>query len=94
MCVKRKKDGVTALHMAAHNGKIDVCRYLVEDCGLDVNAMTTDIPRTPLFLAAVGGHLEVCKYIIGKTAKVDEGEQPLFSAAQVYLMISHLLYIV
>ncbi len=60
-------NGATALHIAAQNGRIDVVRYLVEDCGLDVNALTTDVcPKTPLCLAAGKRQLEVCKFLLGK----------------------------
>ena len=79
-----RADGVTALHMAAQNGRIDVCNYLVEDCGLDVNVIASDdYPATPLCLAAGKGYLEVCKYLLSKGAQVDAGIQPLLVAAQV-----------
>ncbi len=79
-----RADGITALHMAAQNGRIDAVRYLIEDCGLDVNVLTTDArTASPLFLAAGGGNLEVCKYLLGNGAKIDAGTQPLLFAAQV-----------
>ena len=33
------KKGVGALHLAAMNGRLPVCRYLVEDLGLAVDAV-------------------------------------------------------
>jgi ankyrin repeat protein len=55
----------------------------VEDCGLDIEATTSDL-RTPLYLAAYGGNLDVCKYLLEKGANVDAGGiQPLIGAARV-----------
>lgn len=34
----RDSNGIDALHLAAARGKLPVCRYLVEDLGLDVNS--------------------------------------------------------
>lgn len=34
----RDSNGIGALHLAAARGKLPVCRYLVEDLGLDVNS--------------------------------------------------------
>jgi ankyrin repeat protein len=33
-----RKDGTTALHMSAENGFIHICQYLVEECGLNIEA--------------------------------------------------------
>jgi ankyrin repeat protein len=82
----KRKDGGTALHAAAHLDRVDVCRYLVEDCGLDINAECRDEnmnPRTPLCLAALNGNIDVCRYFLEKGAKVDRGYQPLMAAAYV-----------
>jgi hypothetical protein len=82
-------NGGTALHEAARFDRDDVFRYLIEDCGLDIDAEYQDEtgrPRTPLFLAALNGNIEVCRYLLKMGAKVDGGEglQPLMAAAQVY----------
>jgi ankyrin repeat protein len=78
----RRYDKMTALHFAAQHGHIVVSRYLVEECVLNIDAMTHDL-RTPLFLAALKGHFEVNKYLLEKGASVDSGYQPLSAAAQV-----------
>jgi ankyrin repeat protein len=87
-----RNDGTTALHMATQMGNMVVCRYLVEDCGLDINAESRDEnmrPRTPLFLAALKGNIKVCSYLLEKGSRVDGGEglQPLIGAAEVYSFI-------
>jgi hypothetical protein len=83
----------TALHAAASKeAQVDLYRYLVEDCGLDINAERQDkimCQRTPLYEAALNGNIEVCRYFLKMRAKVDGGEdaQPLLAAAQVYSFI-------
>ncbi len=85
----KRNNGGTALHAAAECGNEDVCRYLVEDCGLDVNAECQDTAmrqRTPLGFAAQYGREEVCKYLLKRCAIVDAGFQPLATAALVYFL--------
>jgi ankyrin repeat protein len=84
---KRNK-GTNALHMATQYGSVAVCRYLVEDCGLDIEANDQEVrPRTPLFLASLNGNIEVCIYLLKRGAKVDAGVQPLLGASQVYFFL-------
>jgi ankyrin repeat protein len=82
----RRSNGGTALHAAAQKGHVDVFRYLVEDCGLNIEAEfigKDSRPRTPLFLAAMNGNIEFCRCLLGKGAIVDAGLQPLMCAAEV-----------
>ena len=58
----------TALHAAAQTDRLDVCRYIVEDLGCDIEAKD-DGQRTLLFNES--------------GAKSDVGSQPLYVAAQV-----------
>jgi ankyrin repeat protein len=86
----KRNDGGTALHGAAGSCRVDVCRYLFEDCGLDIDAEYQDEkgrPRTPLCNAALDGNIDVCSYLLKKGAKVDAGFQPLTAAAGVYSFI-------
>jgi ankyrin repeat protein len=87
----KRNNGGTALHAAASEEvQVDLCRYLVEDCGLDINAERQDermCQRNPLYEAALNGNFEACRYFLEKGAKVDAGEQPLMAAAQVYSFI-------
>jgi hypothetical protein len=89
----KRNDGVTALHGAAGSCRVDDFRYLVEDCGLDIDAECRDntLRRivTPLYEAALSGNFKVCRFLLVSGAKVDAGRQPLFAAAQVYRCISH-----
>jgi ankyrin repeat protein len=79
----------TALHEAACSDRVDIFRYLVEDCGLKIDAEWKDDKMrqiTPLAVAALKGSVEVCKYLLKAGAKVDAGYQPLLIAAQVQII--------
>ena len=60
-----RKDGRTALHWAARNGHLDVCKYLILSCHVDANLMTFD-GDSSLMLAAWQGHLKLCKWLINE----------------------------
>ncbi|VAI38128.1 unnamed protein product [Triticum turgidum subsp. durum] len=66
------EDGVgdRALHLAAGSGRLEVCRYLVEDLRLDVNQLNF-IGDTPLFLSATYGRAAAARYLL------DHGADPL-----------------
>jgi hypothetical protein len=46
----RSSNGLGALHLAAARGKLPVCRYLVDDLGLDVNSIN-EAGGSSLFLS-------------------------------------------
>ena len=76
---------VNALHMAAQYGHLEICRYLIEDLGFDINLKDQSIHRSsPLYQTAFHGNFEVCRYRLEKGSKVDySGIQPLFVSAEV-----------
>jgi len=55
--------GCTALHGAAVTGHLDVVKYLIEECGADVEAIDP-LGSTPLHEATYNDHLEVVKYLV------------------------------
>ncbi|XP_046852481.1 ankyrin repeat domain-containing protein 39-like isoform X2 [Xenia sp. Carnegie-2017] len=77
--------GYTALHYAARNGHIDVCRLLLRH-GANPNCETRAGRATPLHRAAYGGHLEIVKLLVQYQAKLDladiDGQTALHKAAQ------------
>ncbi|KAF8697461.1 hypothetical protein HU200_036063 [Digitaria exilis] len=79
-----KKDGVGVLHCAASAGHLEVCKYLVEELGGDVN-MTQLKGLTPLMSAAQSGDVSTVKYLLdrgGDIMKADEnGHTVLHHAA-------------
>lgn len=82
------KTGATSLHDAPNSA---AARYLVNDCGLYIDACYTDeLPRlrSPFSFAAAGGKEDVCKLLLELGANVDKGHQPLLVAAEVCLIFS------
>uniref|UniRef100_A0A8R7PQU0 Ankyrin-1 n=2 Tax=Triticum urartu TaxID=4572 RepID=A0A8R7PQU0_TRIUA len=75
--------GNSALHLAAMEEKMDVCRYLVEDLRLDIN-QTNDNGETLLFLSAFFGRTVAAKYLLAHDADPKLGGKtgsPLHAAA-------------
>ena len=56
-------DGVTALHVAAQGGHLDVVQYLIDVAKVDVN-IADDAGRTPLTLAIKGNYNEVAMLLV------------------------------
>ncbi|GJN40485.1 hypothetical protein PR202_gb29701 [Eleusine coracana subsp. coracana] len=52
------------LHWAAYQGHLEVCKYLVEEHGIDVNMAGPDEGVTPLMTAAMSDHISVVKYLL------------------------------
>ncbi|XP_044355822.1 ankyrin-3 isoform X3 [Triticum aestivum] len=60
-------NGCNVLHLAACEGHLEVCRYLVEELGGDVNAPGGgDVAEgaTPFMLSAQSGHVSTVKYFL------------------------------
>ncbi|CAN6338844.1 unnamed protein product [Urochloa humidicola] len=77
--------GRNALHFAAAKGHIDVCRFLVEELGLDVNSTDAE-GGMPVHFAAAGGDVRVLAFLLdrgGDPGVPDaKGCTPLHSAAE------------
>ncbi|RLN29219.1 hypothetical protein C2845_PM05G02590 [Panicum miliaceum] len=77
--------GRNALHFAAGKGHLAVCRFLVEDLGLDVNSTAAE-SGTPVHFAAAGGDERVLGYLLdrgGDPGLPDaKGCTPLHNAAE------------
>uniref|UniRef100_A0ACD5W8Y1 Uncharacterized protein n=1 Tax=Avena sativa TaxID=4498 RepID=A0ACD5W8Y1_AVESA len=80
----RSDRGIWALSIAANNGQLEVCRYLVQVLRVDVDA-ADDEGRTPLFYAVVSQNTAVVKYLLDHGADPDKADAdmltPLHSAA-------------
>ncbi|XP_051227873.1 uncharacterized protein [Lolium perenne] len=76
--------GNTVLHCAAFGGCLESCRFLVEECGIDVNAVSKT-GGTPMSYAAKEGNVQVMRYLLdrgGNPAMPDKrGSTPLHGAA-------------
>lgn len=57
------QDNATALHIASRSGQLEMVRYLVVQCGLDVHAVDKD-QRTSLHWAIIGGNSNVALLLL------------------------------
>uniref|UniRef100_M8BE86 Uncharacterized protein n=1 Tax=Aegilops tauschii TaxID=37682 RepID=M8BE86_AEGTA len=75
--------GLGALHVAANRGRLEVCRYLVEELQVDVNAVDKG-GRTPLFFAISCKGVGIAKYLLDHGANPNkschDGLSPLHEA--------------
>ena len=74
------------LHMAAHNGWLDIVKYLLIKYKCDINSKSSH-GHTPLHYAATSNHLEVVRYFINEQhcdpmARNDDGDTVLIIACQ------------
>ncbi|XP_048549049.1 poly [ADP-ribose] polymerase tankyrase-1-like [Triticum urartu] len=87
MDLRETKDpkGLNALHFAANKGSLEICKFLLEDVGVDVNSVSS-VGATPMFYAALKGNLQVARYLLdhgSDPAKPSErGLTPLHNAAE------------
>jgi uncharacterized protein len=83
---RRSHDGWTPLHLAAHFGRLEAMRVLLQH-GADVHARSAnEMSNTPLHAAAAGGRTEAVAELLGRkadpNARQHGGWAPLHSAAQ------------
>ncbi|KAF3789011.1 Ankyrin-1 [Nymphaea thermarum] len=79
-------NGRTAFHFAAREGQTEICKFIVEELGVDVD-IKDDWGETPLFHAVRQGHLMTAKYLLDSGAdpsipSTQSGTTPLHHAAR------------
>uniref|UniRef100_A0ACD5TDH6 Uncharacterized protein n=1 Tax=Avena sativa TaxID=4498 RepID=A0ACD5TDH6_AVESA len=74
--------GLSALHVAAGRGNLDMCRYLVEDLGVDVNVVDGE-GRTPLFWTVLSKNVGAANYLLDHGANQDKANHDGFSPLHV-----------
>ncbi|KAF4951952.1 hypothetical protein FGADI_7068 [Fusarium gaditjirri] len=57
----------TPLHLAAANGHVDICKFLIDERSIDKNVQDAD-QQTPLHLAAANGQASVVSFLIDSGA--------------------------
>ncbi|KAM3328934.1 hypothetical protein ACQJBY_026184 [Aegilops geniculata] len=70
-------NGCNVLHLTACEGHLEVCRYLVEELGGDVNAPGVgDVAEgaTPFMLSAQSGHVSTVKYFLDHGGDLVKGD--------------------
>ncbi|CAN6329744.1 unnamed protein product [Urochloa humidicola] len=77
-------NGGNVLHFAAFKDRLEVCKYLVEESGFDVNSTATN-GDTPIAVAATCGKVSILRYLLdhgGDPGMPEvEGDTPLHAAA-------------
>ena len=66
--------GLTAVHVAAINGHIDVVKVLLS-CGANIEGKTASERRRPLHLAALNGRVSMVQFLIREGAQIDAKAQ-------------------
>lgn len=83
---RENKNGWFPLHSAVAKGKLEIVKYLIEECKIDINLQQINQWQdTPLHTAANFGQYEVLKYLLEKNAQVipnAQGKLPLHLAAE------------
>ena len=78
-----KQGGMTAIHYAAREGRVDAVRMLLE-AGVDLNARTGGDRSSPLLVAIVNGHYDLGLMLLEGGADPnlasEDGVAPLFAA--------------
>lgn len=67
------RHGSSALHYAAGSGRLDVCKYLMDELGVPAGQVQTKDGRTALHWAARNGWVEVCRWLVEKGISPDVG---------------------
>ena len=63
------------LNVAANGGHLNLVKFLIKDCGADINVKDND-GWTPLHFAAAFGSLDIVKFLVNNEAKINHSDAP------------------
>ena len=85
-------ENITPLHLASHNGHLDVVQYLYSK-GANIESKTTE-NATPLHYGTLFNHFNIVEYLISKGANIEsknyENKTPLHLASWCFTWGGHL----
>ena len=81
----RDNNGVTALHNAAENGHLEVCKIILVNTAFKIPAARDGY--TPLHLAVKNGHLEICEIMVAHT--VDKNPAAIDGCTPLHLAVKN-----
>eukprot|EP00457_Paulinella_chromatophora_P010611 gb/GEZN01010719.1/.p1 GENE.gb/GEZN01010719.1/~~gb/GEZN01010719.1/.p1 ORF type:complete len:348 (-),score=67.13 gb/GEZN01010719.1/:52-1095(-) len=84
----KESDGASPLYVAAQDGHLDVCQYLVAHKA-EVN-QCNDFGTAPLFMACQNGHLPVAQWLVAVGAEVDHADDDGSTALHIACQNGHL----
>ena len=86
---RRKRDGMTCLHIAASNGRLRLCKMLLDNYNFDLEMMDDD-GWSALLCAACTGHLELFKYLIEKGSNIYREKRDGMNCLHIAALNGHL----
>ncbi|KAL5722542.1 hypothetical protein ACHQM5_006052 [Ranunculus cassubicifolius] len=63
--------GFSAIHMCTMNGKLGICKYLIDELKVDINLKESNAGHTPINCAVRGGFYKIAVYLLEKGANPD-----------------------
>ena len=67
----RDKEGKTCLHVAAEQGALQACKFIIETTGSKIINERDNKKQTPLHLATLNGHARTIKLLMDNGGKLN-----------------------
>lgn len=68
---ERNDEGLTALHIASREGRLNIVMYTVDECKAHINVKDIH-DETPLYNALSNKNLEVARFLLGNEANYED----------------------
>lgn len=84
---------LSALHLAAKGGFLDICEILFEESSKELALdLTNTDERTPLHFAAMKGHLDICEFLVENGAILDPQDIFFIIFNRIFFPILYFIY--